>query len=138
MLQAQLLEVLVESSQETQGPMTPLALQPPACTSRQLIHLRADEFRVGLCCGPAPQQAGAEELKKANKLVSLFHNLRTLLQRMNKTSYMEPAVAWTENVVRALVASLGMALPTMSRLSTASSLVLPPGPVGTPGGWGGV
>ena len=35
--------------------------------------------------------------KKANKLVSIFHNLR-MLQRMNKTSYTEPAVAWTENV----------------------------------------
>ena len=35
--------------------------------------------------------------RKANKLVSLFHNLR-LMQRQKKTSYTVPAVAWTENV----------------------------------------
>ena len=32
---------------------------------------------------------------RANKLVSLFHNLR-LLKRMNKVNYEEPAVSWTD------------------------------------------
>ena len=31
---------------------------------------------------------------KANKLVSLFHNLR-MLKRMNKHNYSEPAIAWS-------------------------------------------
>ena len=34
--------------------------------------------------------------EKANKLVSLFHNLR-LLKRMNTPKYSEPAVGWTED-----------------------------------------
>ena len=71
--------------------------------------------------------------KKANKLVSIFHNLR-MLQRMNKTSYTEPAVAWTENVE----SSSGITRYGIDnyeyRLCTANSLVLPPGPVGPPGG----
>ena len=33
---------------------------------------------------------------RADKLVSLFHNLR-LLARMRKTTYVEPAVGWTED-----------------------------------------
>lgn len=33
--------------------------------------------------------------ERANKLVALFHNLR-LMQRMQRSMYYEPAVAWTE------------------------------------------
>ena len=33
---------------------------------------------------------------KSNKLVRLFHNLR-LMKRMNKVSYSEPAVGWTQD-----------------------------------------
>ena len=40
---------------------------------------------------------------KANKLVSLFHNLR-LLVRMKKISYAEPAVAWTDNLEHSSIA----------------------------------
>ena len=40
--------------------------------------------------------------EKANKLVSLFHNLR-LLKRMQQVDYTEPAVAWTDNLERSAV-----------------------------------
>ena len=39
---------------------------------------------------------------KANKLVGLFHNLR-LLKRMQKVSYVEPAVGWTDNLEQSAV-----------------------------------
>ena len=34
---------------------------------------------------------------KADKLVSLFHNLR-LLKRMSKPKYTEPAIGWTDDI----------------------------------------
>ena len=40
--------------------------------------------------------------EKANKLVGLFHNLR-LMKRMQKVSYAEPAVAWTDNLEQSAV-----------------------------------
>ena len=39
---------------------------------------------------------------KANKLVGVFHNLR-LLKRMQKLSYVEPAVGWSDDLERSAV-----------------------------------
>lgn len=44
---------------------------------------------------------------KANKLVSLFHNLR-LLRRMNHVAYVEPAVSWSADEERTGVVKFGV------------------------------
>lgn len=44
---------------------------------------------------------------KANKLVSLFHNLR-LLKRMQKISYVEPAVAWCDEEMHSGIERFGI------------------------------
>ena len=45
---------------------------------------------------------------RANKLVSLFHNLR-LMARMRNPLYTEPAVAWTEDVEHSGITKYGVA-----------------------------
>ena len=50
------------------------------------------------------------DLSKANKLVSLFHNLR-LLSRARKPNYSEPAVSWTageETLAKSAITKFGV------------------------------
>ena len=58
--------------------------------------------------------------EKANKLVRLFHNLR-LKKRMNKLSYVEPAVSWTENAAdKAGVTKFGIENHSLLQLKSAA------------------
>ena len=62
---------------------------------------------------------------KANKLVGLFHNLR-LLKRMQKVSYVEPAVGWTDNLEQSAVTKFEPAAAgSTSRLVPNLSCVMP-------------
>ena len=78
---------------------------PRSCTGRQLLDLRAHQQREFAFIADRRRNKLAHV--RANKLVSIFHNLR-LLKRMNKTNYTEPAVGWTEEETTSGITKYGI------------------------------
>ena len=64
---------------------------------------------------------------KANKLVTLFHNLR-LLKRMKVPAHEEPALAWTEDAMHTGVVKYKPHAGSSSGLLKSPPLPLPPPP----------
>lgn len=65
--------------------------------------------------------------ENANKLVALFHNLR-LLKRMRELKYVEPTIAWSDDLERSAVTKYepGKASSDRSKLLNATAVVTSP------------